>query len=398
VEAIAALQDTLARDARLQGWSYFKLLHKDEADWGLIDRRRFESGNAVSEHEITLTDLLPSTAYTFTLRAGDATGGPYTFTTGPLPPQTNAPPFLAITSPAYGHKLVDPGSDLVITWFDEDPDDNAVIALYYDTDDTGCDGNTIMTELWEDSGLDAYAWTVPPELAPGSYYIYGLIDDGTNPAECDYSSGRFVNSTVTLEVSPTVGPTTLDGRLDDPAWADAEPLAYAVHAEQPDATTVTVRALWDGDDLYLGFEVDDTQVETADQDWDDDSVSLVFDNGGFRCRQDVGGTGEGDCERALYLPPCTTLDDQGDTDCGYTVEMRVRWARARITADGGDTVPADLLSVDHDGNPTAAWDHPDTWFSKISWDGDGSVGTTGRSLTLVAREYRIWLPVMLRGG
>ena len=111
---------------------------------------------------------------------------------------------------------------------------------------------------------------------------------------------------------------------------------------------------------------------------------------------DVGGSGEGDCERALYLPPCTTLDETGDTDCGYTVEMRIRWARARITANGGDIVPADLLSVDHDGYPGGAWDDPGTLFSKVSWDGDASVETTGRSLTPVTPEFQISLPLGLR--
>ena len=412
VGAITALQRTLARDTRLQGWSYFKLLHKDEADWGLIDRRRFESDSASSDHQLTLTDLFPGTVYTFTLRAGDAASGPYTFSTDPLPPQTDALPTLTISSPAYGHQLVAPGSELTITWLDDDPDDDATISLYYDRDDTGCDGTPIVEGLSEDSGLDAYTWTVPLDLLASSYTIYGIIADGTNPAECDYSPARFVNSTVTLQVSPAAQSITLDGQLDDPAWADVEPLTYAVHAGQPDGTTATVRALWDGDDLTLGFEVHDTQVETADQDWDDDSVSLILDNGAlifdngesvidygaFRCRQDVGGSGEGDCERALYLPPCTTLDEEGDTDCGYTVEMRIRWARARITANNGDIVPADLLSVDHDGNPGGAWNDPGTQFSKVSWDGDASVETTGRSLTLITPEFHIWLPLVLRGG
>ena len=37
-------------------------------------------------------------------------------------------------------------------------------------------------------------------------------------------------------------------------------------------------------------------------------------------------------------------------------------------------------------------------FSKVSWDGDANVETTGRSFALVAREFQIWLPLVLRGG
>ena len=99
------------------------------------------------------------------------------------------------------------------------------------------------------------------------------------------------------------------------------------------------------------------------------------------------------------MPSCTTLDDPGDTDCGFTAEMRIQWSELRITANLGDVMPADLLSVDHDGNPGALYDDPGTEFSKLSWDGDGNVDTSGRSLTLLNicdRWPCIWLPSILK--
>jgi hypothetical protein len=200
-----------------------------------------------------------------------------------------------------------------------------------------------------------------------------------------------------LEVVPARGAITVDGVIDEPIWQCAIPFTYAVHISQTDVTTATVRALWDQDYLYLSFEVEDTQVETADLDWDDDSVSIIFNNGEFKCRQDVGNTGEGECVRERHLPSCTTLDTQSDTDCGYTAEMRIQWSKARITANACDVVPTDLLSVDHDGNPGAPYTN--TEFSKLFWDGDGSVETTGRSITLVShcgQCHCIWLPIILR--
>jgi len=403
VRAIKVLCRYLGQDVRLCGWSYFKLLHKGEADWGLIDRRRITDTIIVTTHQLTLTDLFPATPYTFTIQAGGTTSGVYTFTTSVAPTKTNVSPLITVPRPPYGHELVPSGDQLTITWEDDDPDDNATIRLYYDVDDAGCDGTIIVDGLSEDSSSDIYTWTLPMALPTGSYYIYGQISDGTNLAECDYSSGRLVPSTETLEVVPVRGAITVDGVMDEPIWQCAIPLTYATHISQTDVTTATVRALWDRDYLYVGFEIEDTRVETADYDWDDDSVSTIFNNGEFRCRQDVGedgtgkSTGEGECVRERHLPSGTTLDNPSDTDRGYTAEMRIQWSRARITANACDVVPTDFLSVDHDGKPGAPY--TDAEFSKLSWDGDGSVDTTGRSITLVSHCGQcqcIWLPITLK--
>ena len=397
VRAIAALRRYLDQDPRLYGWSYFKLLHKVEADWGLIDRRCTTDPDVTATHRLTLTDLFPATSYTFTIQAGDTKSDAYTFTTSLQPTETDVSPLLTVQQPSYGHELAPSDGQLAIEWRDDDPDDDAAIGLYYDNDDAGCNGIPITDGLSEDGLADVYTWTLPATLPVGSFYVYGRIDDGANPVECDYGSGRFVPSTETLQVIPARGGVIVDGVMDEPTWHCAVPLTYAVHALQTDRTTATVRALWDQDYLYVGFEVGDAQVETAAFDWNDDSVSVAFNNGEFRCRQDAGGTGEGACDRALYLPDCTTLDTPSDTDCGYTVEMRLRWSEARITANAGDVVPADFLSVDHDGNPGAPY--TDAEFSKLSWDGDGDVETTGRSITLVGHcgQCRcVWLPVVLK--
>jgi hypothetical protein len=400
VRAIQALRRNLEQDARLYGWSYFKLLHKDEAHWGLIDRIRLTDTIVTTTHQLTLTDLFPSTSYSFTLQAGDATSGVHTFTTSAAPTPTNVSPWLKIARPPYGHELVPAEGQLTISWEDDDPDDDATIGLYYDADDAGCDGTMIVEGLSEDSATDTYTWTLPLALPTGSYYIYGQISDDINAIECDYSSGGFVPSTETLEVIPARGVIAVDGMMDEPIWSCAIPLIYVIHTSQTDVTTATVRALWERDYLYVGFEVEDAQVETATFDWNDDSVSIIFNNGEFRCRQDVGGTGEGECDRALLLPQdCTSLDDPGDADCGYTVEMRIQWSKVRITANAGDAIPTDFLSVDHDGNPGAPYNDPGTEFSKLSWDGDGSVETTGRSITLVnhcGQCWCVWLPIVLK--
>jgi len=50
------------------------------------------------------------------------------------------------------------------------------------------------------------------------------------------------------------------------------------------------------------------------------------------------------------------------------------------------TISADLWSIDHDYNPGKEYDHPDTIFSKISWDGDQNVKTAGKAILLLTEQ------------
>ena len=67
-----------------------------------------------------------------------------------------------------------------IQWIDDDPDDDAAVSLYYDTDNSGADGTLIVSGLSEDAdepGEDQYVWDTSA-IAEGSYYVYAVIDDG----------------------------------------------------------------------------------------------------------------------------------------------------------------------------------------------------------------------------
>lgn len=388
-KAIHILARLLKEKPQLGGWGYFKWLDKvTEANWGLLGEGSVYDPTSVITHTVILTDLNPGTAYSFTLGSDSSISSGHVLTTTALPSTENHPR-ITITTPPYGHATAE--SDYVISWVDADPDSDATIALFYDEDDRGADGTMITSGLSEDDEADVFTWTVPSTLT-GAFYVYARIDDGENLPEYDYSSGMLVTSLEQLSVARVRGPIVIDGALNEAAWSDVKPLTYAIHPPSNGGTTATVRALWDDEFLYLAFDVTDTQVETAALDWNDDSVSISINNGAFRCRQDVGGTGEGECERALQLKPDTTVNNPDGTDIGFTVEMRVLLTQTRMIPNAGDIIPADLLSVDHDGNPGGAWDDPATIFSKISWDGDGSVDTTGRSLLLL--PCTLFLPLV----
>jgi hypothetical protein len=378
-KAIHILARLLKEKPQLAGWGYFKWLDKlTEANWGLLDERNVYDPTPVITHTVVLTDLNPGTAYSLTVGSDSCISSSHLFTTTVLSSTENHPR-ITITAPPYGHATAE--GDYVIGWVGVDPDSNANVSLFYDEDDRGTDGITITSDLSEDNAASVFTWTVPSTLT-GAAFVYARIDDGENPPEYDYSSGMLVPSLEQLPVALARGPITIDGAVSETIWSDATPLTYAVHPPANEDTSATVRALWDDEFLYLAFDVSDTQVETATLDWNDDSVSISINNGTFRCRQDVGGTGGGGCKRALRLKPGTTLTIPGDIDPGFTVEMRVPWTQTRVIPNAGDIVPVDFLSVDHDGNSGGAWDDPATIFSKISWDGDSSVDTTGRSLLL----------------
>jgi hypothetical protein len=114
----------------------------------------------------------------------------------------NDPPAITILEPAAAIHTSTGG--VTIGWQDSDPDSNAEISLYYDTDAAGQDGVLIVDGLREDpdGSSDTFLWDVT-NLAEGTYHIYGTITDGNS------SMRSFAAGTVTITKSPAV-------RLDFP--------------------------------------------------------------------------------------------------------------------------------------------------------------------------------------
>ncbi len=79
-----------------------------------------------------------------------------------------------------------------IRWSDNDPDSNATIRLYVDTDNVGEDGTLIVDGIQEDPDgkRDRYRWDIT-DLAPGIYFVYAEIDDGTSRS-ISYSPNALV--------------------------------------------------------------------------------------------------------------------------------------------------------------------------------------------------------------
>ncbi|RJP78480.1 MAG: hypothetical protein C4522_12890 [Desulfobacteraceae bacterium] len=106
----------------------------------------------------------------------------------------NQPPAIVMEKPDQTTTQAD---DICpINWRDSDPDDNAVISLYYDTDNIGANGVLIVTGIREDhdeEGDDAYIWDTV-DIPEGNYHIYARIEDSINAPVIAYSGGMVAVS------------------------------------------------------------------------------------------------------------------------------------------------------------------------------------------------------------
>jgi len=109
----------------------------------------------------------------------------------------NDPPTIVLQDPSQN--IVTEVESVLISWQDTDPETNAEIALYFDTDGFGEDGTLIYDGIYEnsDGASDTYAWDITT-MAEGNYYIYGTITDGHSDAV------SYAPATVTIARPPNV--------------------------------------------------------------------------------------------------------------------------------------------------------------------------------------------------
>lgn len=147
-----------------------------------------------------ISPLPPSTWYYWRVQAVDAHGIPGEWSeTGSFFVKVNGidqPPQLIFLSPA--EEIHTNAQGISIRWSDSDPDSNADIALYYDTDDNGADGVLITDGITEDiDGTDDYyTWDI--STLEGTYSIYAIISDASS------SETVYCPATITIDHTPPV--------------------------------------------------------------------------------------------------------------------------------------------------------------------------------------------------
>jgi hypothetical protein len=160
---------------------------------------------------------------------------------------------------------------------------------------------------------------------------------------------------------------TIDGRLDDPPWANAATAGPFVDVrtgnENPSLTPQgTAKLLWDDQYLYVGFDVRDRTIkggfppDAKDPHlWERDTVEIMADPDGDGDNKDYyeiqvnpqnlvfdtqydgyntpNGNGKGPFGHEEWSAGLTsavvlrgTIDDDSNADEGYSVEAKIPWA------------------------------------------------------------------------
>lgn len=159
----------------------------------------------------------------------------------------NTKPEIKLTAPVVD-AYVNPGEKVTISWEDKDPDSNAKISLYYDTDDKGVDGGLIIDGIEEDSATNSYEWTAPDNLH-GGFHIYAIIDDGALGADPVYSTGKIIFPDAPGPTTPqNVILTAADGSATV-AWtlnsAAEKVAAYRIHIREYGSDTENVVVVYE---------------------------------------------------------------------------------------------------------------------------------------------------------
>lgn len=105
----------------------------------------------------------------------------------------NLAPQIVFIDPAQA--VATNGQSIVIRWSDTDPDSNAAISFYYDSDNSGEDGTLIADQIEEDPDgtADCYTWQI--DGLEGTYYLYAVIQDGLSTTTVYNSAAVTIDHT-----------------------------------------------------------------------------------------------------------------------------------------------------------------------------------------------------------
>lgn len=187
---------------------------------------------------------------------------------------------------------------------------------------------------------------------------------------------------------------TIDGKLQEPEWRSAQATPAFVNTMDGSAAAfgVTAKLLWDDENLYVGFVVDDDYLksEFTDRDdhlWEQDTVEVMLDPGGdgrnyfelqvsprnavFDTRYDTRRNPQpiGHADWNAQIESAVEVEggvDDDDEDEGYTVEMAIAWESFATGTppasrpEPGQVWRANLYVMDarEEGSRAAAWSPP----------------------------------------
>lgn len=180
-------------------------------------------------------------------------------------------------------------------------------------------------------------------------------------------------------VRRTASPIVIDGRLDEFDWMAAERILFRKFRhepedEQPLRESTQVAALWDAENLYLGFIVEDSEIWTTIEQHDarlfpEECVEFFIDPGGDGRRyieaqiNSRGAVRDLLVDAAIAEPTCAQYDemarwdfetlemaigihrDRHNHDVGWTLEIAIPWSEFRFSQRRWPPRPNDELRV-----------------------------------------------------
>jgi Carbohydrate family 9 binding domain-like len=140
----------------------------------------------------------------------------------------------------------------------------------------------------------------------------------------------------TYRAERAVGPVTVDGRLEEPAWSRAAPvrLVEALTGGTPKYRT-EARLLWDEGALYLAFSCEDDEVWVSPGRKDD---GAIYEDEVVEFFLDPSGAGRGYVE--IEVSPANVLFDARFASWRADLDWARTWssgARTAVRVDGGLT-------------------------------------------------------------
>jgi len=164
----------------------------------------------------------------------------------------NTPPTISLMNPS-SNLNVSQGDPVTLTWIDSDPDDNASISLYYDSDCSQGGETGIVFGIQEDpdGSSDQYIWNTT-DVPAGTHRIWGMIYDGTNPAEYSCAPGA-----VTIDINHD--PVLSGGDVVPYIGGPDQIFSYLVRYEDEDGDLPSTRQVFiDGTphDMEISFGSD----------------------------------------------------------------------------------------------------------------------------------------------
>lgn len=225
--------------------------------------------------------LADKTTYYWRLRAEDPLGAPSDWSPSSiLYVSTGAyvDPSISVTAPAT---IIDGRSGSVeLRWDGTDHNLEAGIALYYDQQGSGYQGQLIVDGLTQPAGTvpGTYRWDVS-QLAPGAYYVYAVITDPRGVGRA-YAAGSVVIPTA-LQSGRIVVLGTKQLIVDE----RGRPSAFSVRLGTPPTASVT---------LPVNSSAPDEAIVQP--------TRLVFTPENWNRQQIVAVVGQSDCARDRTQP------------------------------------------------------------------------------------------------